>query len=99
MSKSKLTICVPCYERPKRTIRALESVLAQDMNGWEAYFVGDGCHKFSNMCDEGVFEEYIKRAEENGNKLIIKNLEHSGGWGYNVRNYIFRTPIVSTLCF
>lgn len=90
MSKSKLTICVPCYERPKRTIRALESVLAQDMNGWEAYFVGDGCHKFSNMCDEGVFEEYIKRAEENGNKLIIKNLEHSGGWGYNVRNYIFK---------
>ena len=69
----KLSLCVPCYERPKRTIRALESVLAQDMNRWEAFFIGDGCHKFSKMCDEGVFEEYIKMAEEKGNKLIVKN--------------------------
>lgn len=87
---NKLTLCVPCYERPKRTIRALESVLAQDMNGWEAYFISDGCHKFSKMCDENVFDDYIKEAESKGNKLVIGNLEHCGGWGYNVRNYIFK---------
>jgi len=96
----KLTLCVPCYERPQRTIRALESVMAQDLNGWEAYFVGDACHKFQKMCDEGVFKPYQEQAEKNGNKLNVYNLEeHHGGWGYNVRNHIFQKANSEYLIF
>ena len=86
----KLTLCVPCFERPQRTIRALESVMSQDMDGWEAYFIGDGCPTFQNMIDTGVFNPYIEKALEKGNKLFAYNIEHKGGWGYNVRNHIFK---------
>jgi len=90
MAENKLTLCVPCYLRPKRTLRALECVLEQDMDGWEAYFVGDGCPEFSNIWDSGGFDIYKQKALEKGNKLHIANLDHFGGWGYNPRNFIFQ---------
>ena len=86
----KLTLCTPCYQRPNRTLRAMESVVEQDMNGWEAYFVGDGCPSFQKLLDSGTLDKYIQKAESNGNKLYAYNLpNHSGGWGYDVRNHIF----------
>ena len=85
----KITLCVPCYKRPQRTLRAMECVVNQDMNGWEAYFVGDGCAAFQNLLDTKQFEPLIQKAEQNGNKLYVYNLEnHSGGWGHDVRNHI-----------
>jgi glycosyltransferase involved in cell wall biosynthesis len=99
MDKKKLTLCVPCWKRPQRTIRALECLLSQDFNGWEAYFVGDGCHEFSNMCDTKIFDKYIEQAKANGNELFVENLEHHGGWGYNVRNYIFKKANSEYLLF
>ena len=85
---NKLTLVVPCYQRPQRTIRALESVIAQDMHGWEAYFIGDGCPEFQKLLDDGVFDSFKSKAKENGNTLHTYNLEHEGFWGYNVRNHI-----------
>lgn len=77
----KLTLCTPCYQRPNRTLRALESVVEQDMNGWEAYFVGDACPSFQNLLDDGSFDKYIQKAESKGNKIYVYNLPtHSGGW-------------------
>lgn len=86
----KLTLCVPCFDRPMRTLRAMESVVNQDMNGWEAYFVGDNCPKFKELLDSKAFEPLIEKAKQNGNIIHAYNLpQHSGGWGYEVRNHIF----------
>ena len=89
-----LTLCVPCFQRPKRTLRAVEAVLAQDMNNWEAFFIGDGCPEFQKLIDNGDFNRHIEAAKLNGNKLIVRNLkEHFGGWGYEVRNKIISTAV------
>jgi hypothetical protein len=87
----KLTICVPCFERPERTIRALNSVMEQDMNRWEAYFVGDKCPNIQKLIDTGIAQQFINKAKDNGNLLAIFNMPHHyGGWGYQARNTVIK---------
>jgi glycosyltransferase involved in cell wall biosynthesis len=87
----KVALIVPCFERPERTLRALDCVMAQDLNGWEAYFVGDNCPNIQNLIDSGKAHEYINAAKEKGNKLAIFNLPHHyGGFGYQGRNTCVR---------
>lgn len=83
----RLTLCCPCYLKPQRTIRAIESVLSQDTNGWEALFVGDSCPNFEENMENGVFQAFSKEAEKMGNEMNFVNMkEHKGGWGYAARN-------------
>lgn len=83
----KLTLICPCYKKPQRTLRAIESVLNQDLNGWEALFVGDGCKSFEKMMDEGVFSRFSEQALKSGNEMYFMNLaQHTGFWGYQARN-------------
>jgi glycosyltransferase involved in cell wall biosynthesis len=85
----RITSCTPCWGRPERTKRAIECVLDQNINNWEAFFVGDGCECLKNLIDSGTSKQYIEKAESGGNKLHIYNLEnHYGGFGYAVRNHI-----------
>jgi glycosyltransferase involved in cell wall biosynthesis len=87
----KISLAVPCFERPARTLRAIEAVMSQDMNGWEAYFAGDNCPFIQELVDSGVANTLIDKAKEKGNKLAIFNLPyHYGGWGYTARNTIFK---------
>jgi glycosyltransferase involved in cell wall biosynthesis len=87
----KISVVAPCYERPKRTMRAIECVMNQDMNGWEAYFAGDNCPHIQELVDSGMANQLIDKAKEKGNKLAIFNLPyHYGGWGHVCRNTIFR---------
>lgn len=87
----KVALIVPCFERPERTLRALDCVMAQDLNNWEAYFVGDKCPNIQNLIDSGKAHEYINAAKEKGNKLAIFNFPiHYGGWGYQGRNTCIR---------
>lgn len=87
----KVALIVPCFERPERTLRALDCVMAQDLNNWEAYFVGDKCPNIQNLIDSGKAHEYINAAKEKGNKLAIFNFPiHYGGWGYQGRNTCVR---------
>ena len=87
----KISLAVPCFERPIRTMRAINCVLKQDMNGWEAYFVGDACPYIQQLVDDGTANQLIERAKENGNKLAIFNMPyHYGGWGYVARNTVFK---------
>ena len=87
----RLTSCTPCYGRPQRTLRAVECVVNQDTNGWEAFFIGDGCPIFLEMLDKGVFKPYEERALQNGNEIhFLSMTEHKGGWGYEARNLAFR---------
>jgi len=87
----KVALIVPCFERPERTLRALDCVMAQDLNNWEAYFVGDKCPNIQNLIDSGKAHEYINAAKEKGNKLAIFNFPiHYGGWGYQGRSTCVR---------
>lgn len=81
-------IVIPCWGRPLRTRRIIESVLNQTINNWEAFIIGDGCPFFQEMINNGEVDIYIKRAEENGNKLHIFNLDKNyGGFGYKIVDY------------
>lgn len=96
----KLTCICPCYKRPARTIRAIESVLAQDFQGWEALFIGDKCPEFQNRIDDGTFAKYSEQAAAQGNSLIFKNLDvHHGGWGYMGRKEGIDVATGKYICF
>jgi glycosyltransferase involved in cell wall biosynthesis len=85
----KLTLCVPCFERPQRTIRLIKQVLSQDIGDWEAYFVGDNCPYFQKNIDTGVFSELEKLPRKENTKLVFFNMEKKGeGWGYAIRNKV-----------
>lgn len=95
-----ITCVCPCYKRPQRTLRAIESVLAQDFQGWEAIFIGDACPDFQARIDDGTFAEYTRRAEEQGNRLIFKNLNrHWGGWGHAGREEGIKMATGKYICF
>ena len=86
----KVSLIVPCWGRPQRTLRAMQCVLEQDMRGWEAFFIGDGCPDFQKMIDDGTFEIFEDNADISGNEFKIFNLEkHYGGCGYKARNTAF----------
>lgn len=88
----KVAICMPCYGRPERTKRAIESILAQNMNGWEAYIVGDGCPDFEHLMNENRKlgdQSWEKRAEAAGNKIWMWNAKkREGFYGYAIRNHV-----------
>ena len=82
----KISCVCPIWKRPQRTIRAIESVLAQEFTGAETLFIGDACPLFQAKLDDGTFAKYAEQAEAKGNKFIFKNLtEHGGGWGHMAR--------------
>lgn len=83
----RLTVSLPCWGRPARTKRAIEAILAQDTNGWEALVTGDKCPSFQKLIDSGWLEDRAKEAEAKGNKLIYSQLPaHMGSCGYHITN-------------
>lgn len=88
----KIAICLPCFGRPERTKRAIECILAQTINNWEAYIVGDCCPDFDKIMQENRAlgdKSWESRAEKDGNKIWMWNAQkHEGGWGYSIRNYV-----------
>lgn len=83
----RLTLSMPCYGRPQRTIRAIESIANQTVNGWEALVIGDGCPVMQDFLDSEYFSELIERCSYNGNDLYISNnIANQGGHGYSITN-------------
>lgn len=88
-NKPKLTVCIPCYGRPQRTERIIQQVVDQDMTGWEAFIIGDGCDSFQALIDCGYFEHLKRLPQMKGNNIIASNFPiHRGGWGYEIRNKV-----------
>lgn len=84
----RVTISLPCYGRPLRTIRSIEAILAQEFVGWEAFIMGDGCQHFQELIDSGWLEEKAQEAEKEGNKIHYFNLKtNMGGCGYALTNH------------
>ena len=94
----KITLICPCWGRPQRTLRALDSIVEQYFTGAEIIFIGDACPLFQERIDDGTFENYAKRIAEKGNTFIYKNLEERGkGWGHMARKEHHRLPKVLLL--
>lgn len=83
----RITISLPCYQRPERTIRAIESVLSQTVNGYEFLITGDNCPEFKKACFQQWILERSQSAWEAGNNIVCKNNHtHGGFWGTDIRN-------------
>jgi glycosyltransferase involved in cell wall biosynthesis len=83
----RLSVSMPCYGRPQRTIRAINCIANQSINGWEALVVGDGCPVMQDFIDSNYFKDLIETCSSNGNNLIIDNfLWNQGGHGFAITN-------------
>ena len=83
----RLTVSMPCYGRPQRTIRAINCIANQSINGWEALVIGDGCPVMQDFIDSDYFEDIIKMCSFYGNDLIIDNNPvNQGGHGFAITN-------------
>ena len=83
----RLTLSMASYGRPQRTIRAINSIANQTINGWEALVIGDGCPVMQDYIDSDYFKDIIEMCSYNGNDLIIQNNPiNQGGNGYAIIN-------------
>lgn len=88
MKDIKLTISLPCFERPERTKRSIQCILDQDINGWEAFIMGDCCPHFQKLIDSGYLQSVKEEQEKKGNIIHYFNAEvNGGGCGYKLTNY------------
>jgi glycosyltransferase involved in cell wall biosynthesis len=84
----RLSVSMPCYGRPQRTIRAINCIANQSINGWEALVIGDGCPVMQDFIDSDYFKDIIEMCSYNGNDLIIENnLINQGGHGFAITNH------------
>ena len=83
----RLTLSMASYQRPQRTMRSIECISNQTINGWEALIVGDGCSFLSEILPTDALDPYYAKAEEGGNILKVENLNtNMGGYGYHIIN-------------
>lgn len=83
----RITISLPCFGRPQRTLRALESIFNQTANKYELLLTGDACPEFNKreFCDFIRFKQTDLKAQ--GNKLVcFNNDQHTGNWGSEIRD-------------
>lgn len=90
-NKPILTIVMPCYERYKETIRAIDSIKNQDIDGWEAIVMGDCCDAFQELIDTGYLDKVKEEVESRGNSFRYFNAkERCGSYGWQLMNYGFK---------
>jgi glycosyltransferase involved in cell wall biosynthesis len=83
----RLSVSMPCFGRPQRTIRAINCIANQNINGWEAFVIGDGCPVMQDFIDSNYFKDIIEMCSYNGNDLIINNNPvNQGGHGFAITN-------------
>ena len=86
--RTRITISIACYGRPERTKRAIQCIMNQDINGWEAFIMGDCCPDFQNLIDSGYLEQIKIEQAAKGNTIHYFNAEiNGGGWGNTLINY------------
>ena len=87
MGKINVSVIVPCYLRPERTLRLIECFLNQDTSEFRVYFMGDNCPHFKENIDNGVFAKYNLKADKKGIEFVFYNHNtNCGNWGTEMRN-------------
>jgi len=100
MKDVRITISIPCYGRPERTKRSIQCILDQDMNGWEAFIMGDACPDFQKLIDSGYLQSIKEEQEKKGNIIHYFNAEtNGGGCGYKLTNYAIENATGKYLVF
>lgn len=100
MSKPKISVCVPIYGRPQRTLRIIDQLRQQTLTNYQAYFIGDSCPQWQEILDNGIMQDIIREEEQKGNEWIAINLdEHYGGFGYHIRNMMKELSDADFICF
>lgn len=85
--EKRLTLSVPSYLRPQRTIRAINCIANQNTNDWEALVIGDGCPVMQDFIDSHYFSDIVTECKSKGNDLLISNNSiNKGGHGYVITN-------------
>jgi len=88
MMQPRITLSIACYGRPERTKRSIQCILDQDINGWEAFIMGDACPEFQKLIDSGYLQSIKEEQEKKGNIIHFFNAEQNGGGcGYKLINY------------
>ena len=83
----RLTLSMPCFGRPQRTIRAIESIANQTADGWEALVIGDGCPMMVDFIISNYFDDIRRDCANRGNDLYLgNNPVNKGGHGYAITN-------------
>jgi glycosyltransferase involved in cell wall biosynthesis len=83
----RLTVSMPCFGRPQRTIRAIECIANQTANNWEALVIGDGCPVMQDFIDSGYFNDIVNDCQAKGNHFYIANNPiNKGGHGFAITN-------------
>jgi glycosyltransferase involved in cell wall biosynthesis len=83
----RITLSMASFGRKKGTIRAIDSILKQDINNWESLVIGDGCPVIQEFIDSNYYKDIQLECKKNGNDLIIENNPiNRGGHGYFIIN-------------
>jgi glycosyltransferase involved in cell wall biosynthesis len=81
--KHKITISMPCYGRPIRTKRAIDSIINQTEKSWEALIVGDNCSNIEELIKSGYYNNHYPTES----KFVLENLPiNYGHCGYAITN-------------
>ena len=97
---SRITVSLPCYGRPQRTLRSIQYILDQDMNDWEAFIMGDACPEFQKLIDSGYLEHTKQEQKKKGNIIHYFNAsENGGGCGYKLTNHAIQNANGKYLVF
>ena len=70
LNQPKITAVLPCYNRPIGAKRQILNICKQDINGWDAFIIGDNCPSFDTMIlnDEEI-NKNLNRARRRGNVI------------------------------
>lgn len=100
MGQPRITVSMPCYGRPRRTIRAIECIAKQTINNWEAWIVGDCCPFFQEIFESEWYQDLWKEMTDKGNIIRSFNCDHNnGGHGYAITNNNIRYATGKYFCF
>ena len=61
----KITVLLPCRDRPERTNRAIQSVVDQTFDDWELLVIGDRCKNIERMVSVGDWSQHDRIHIEN----------------------------------
>ena len=100
MKEPRITISIACFGRPERTKRSIQCILDQDINGWEAFIMGDACPDFQKLIDSGYLQSIKEEQEKKGNIIHYFNAEiNGGGCGYKLINHAIKNATGKYLVF
>lgn len=100
MKEPRITISIACFRRPERTKRSIQCILDQDVDGWEAFIMGDACPDFQKLIDSGYLQSIKEEQEKKGNIIHYFNAEtNGGGCGYKLINHAIENATGKYLVF